>query len=200
MTPEFRASFPNVFRPSRLDDKSTPSFNLVMLFPKTQDLSVFKKALMDVATARWGEKAPQIAAQLLSPIKSGDAKTYDGYSGMLFIKAANYIHDPQHEHKSKPGLVDAALQPIINPADFYAGCYARATVYAKASGGPGTKHEAKVSFGIRNIQKLRDGEAFGASQVAAEDDFGPAATPSAPKEAGNTMDFLNPAPSNLNFF
>lgn len=191
MTPKFRVSFPNVFQASSYND-SKPSFNMTMLFPKAANLDVFKNALREVAKMRWGAKLPQIAL----PFIDGNSKSYDGYADMIAIKVANYIYDAKNEHKAKPGIVDANRVPILTPAEFYAGCYARATVFAKASGGPGTRYAAKVSFGLRNIQKLEDGEAFGATSVAAEDDFeavGTAAPSSEVSKPEEGFDFLSPS-------
>ena len=197
-TPEFRVSFPNVFKPSAMEG-GKPSFNLVMLFPKTTDLAVFKKALHEVIAARWGKDAPG----LQSPFVNGDSKKYAGYAGMVAIKAANYVYNEKDEQKARPGVADSQVQPILSPAEFYPGCWARAKIFAKATGGPGTKYAAKVSFGVRNLQKLRDDEAFGMTRVAAEEDFEAfgsaqaaapmqAEAPIAPtKSAGQDLDFLN---------
>lgn len=191
LTPKFRVSFANVFQPSSFND-SKPSYNMTMLFPKAANLDIFKNALREVAKMRWGTKIPQLAL----PFTDGDTKSYDGYAGMFAIKVANYIYKEKDAHKAKPGIVDMNRVPILTPAEFYSGCYARATIFAKATGGPGTGYAAKVSFGLRNIQKLEEGEAFGVAAVAAEDDFeayGPAAaTPSSdvskPEEG---FDFLS---------
>jgi hypothetical protein len=195
LTPEFRVSFPNVFKTSAMKD-GKPSFNLVMLFPKATDLTPLKNALREVATARWGTKLPQLA----SPFTDGDTKSYAGYEGMIAVKVANYVYDAKDEYKARPGIVDSNLQPIINPAEFYPGCWARATIFAKATGGPGTSYAAKISFGLRNLQKLREDEAFGTPRVAAEEDFeafgGGAPTAAAPAQAEAP---INPAAPNMDF-
>jgi hypothetical protein len=67
----------------------------------------------------------------------------------------------------QPGLVDASLQRIISEQDFYSGCYARATITAYGYDKAGN---VGVAFGLQNVQKLRDGEAF-SGRTAAENDF-----------------------------
>ena len=167
MTPEFRVSFPSVFEPNDYDGKE--SFCLTMLFLKTTDLKALYAAAEKVARQRWRDNVPQ---GLPNPFLDGDAKQYDGYQGMIAVKAANYVYNGE-THKAKPNVVDQNVQPIISSADFYGGCWARATIIPKATGGPGTKYGPRVSFGIRNIQKLRDDEPFGAVRVAASEDFEP---------------------------
>jgi len=197
MTPEFRLSFPSLFKPSgRKGNK--PSFHMTMLFPKAADITSLTNALREVMAARWGKDAPSVK----SPLINGDMKKYAGYAGMIAIKASNYIYDEKNEHKARPGIVDCQVNPIISPAEMYPGCWARAKIFAKATGGPGTEWEAKVSFGIRNVQKIREDEAFGMTGVAAEEDFEAFGTapsfapmqaeaPIAPKTSGQDLDFLN---------
>jgi hypothetical protein len=60
---------------------------------------------------------------------------------------------------------------IINEADFYPGCYARATVRPFWYDTAGNKG---VAFGLQNIQKLADGEPLG-GRVVASKEFEPVA-------------------------
>jgi hypothetical protein len=197
LTPDFRLSFPSLFQKSGRKG-SKPSFSMKMLFPKSSDITILKSALREVMTARWGKDAPSVT----SPFIDGDTKKYAGYAGMIVVKAANYVYDEKNEHKARPGVVDCRVDPIISPAEMYPGCWARAKIFAKATGGPGTEWEAKVSFGIRNVQKIREDEAFGSALVGAEEDFeafgtAPVSTPMqaeapiAPKATGQDLDFLN---------
>jgi hypothetical protein len=167
MTPEFRVSFPSVFEPNEYDGKQ--SYALTMLFPKGSDMKALYAAAEAVARKRWGNNVPQ---NLPNPFRDGDQASYDGYQGMLAVKASNYVYNGEL-HKARPNVVDQNVQPILSGQEFYAGCWARATIIPKATGGPGTKYGPRVSFGIRNIQKLRDDEPFGSTKVAASEDFDP---------------------------
>jgi hypothetical protein len=71
--------------------------------------------------------------------------------------------------KQKPGVVDEKVQPIVEEGEIYGGCYVRASLSVYAYDQSGNKG---VSFGLRNIQKVGDGEAFG-GRTRAEDDFTP---------------------------
>lgn len=149
ITPEFRVSFPNLFRPSKIDENSEPKYSVTMLFKKGEDLKLLKQAAAAAAKEKWGDDVPK---DLRSPFRNQGEKDYDGYEeGAIFITCSS---------KSKPGLVNQKVQPIISEEDFYAGCYARAEVVASAYGGKGTKFKPGVTFYLQNVQKLRDGDPF----------------------------------------
>lgn len=163
-TPEFRVSFPHVFEKHSGFDGQEPKFSLVMLFPKNVDLKELRRAAFNAATEKWGpkEKWPK---NMRMPFRDGDEKTdLNGYEGHFFVSASS---------KQKPQVVgnkkvDGAF-PRIEKEDeqFYAGCYARATLIAFAYDKMGNKG---VSFSLQNVQKLRDGEQF-SGRKNAEDEF-----------------------------
>ena len=153
-TPEFRVSFPNVFKAKAFNNQE-PKFNIVMLFDKDADISELKKMANQAAKAKWGDKIP---SGIRSPFRDGNDKDYDGYEDCTFIGATS---------KLKPGLIDRKHQAILDESEFYAGCYARAVVTAFAYDKAGNKG---VSFGLQHVQKLRDGEAF-SGRGKAEDAF-----------------------------
>lgn len=157
ITPEFRVSFPNVFEARAAFPGQKAKFSITMLFPKNSDFKGMKDLLKAAAIEEWGDKIP---ANLKLPFRDGDVEKagIEGYAGMIFIAAASL---------QRPGVVDAQKQPIIEPSEFYAGCYARASLNAFTWSNMG-KHG--VSFGLMNLQKLRDGEPF-SGKVAAEDEF-----------------------------
>lgn len=167
-SPKFRASFPWLFEPQPPMEGSVgePKYSVVMLFDKAAQATPEFKAMKKLAEAalkdKWGDKPP---SNLRNPFRSGTEKPeMEGYGeGVIFVSASS---------KMQPGVVDGALRPImsrnIEPAGFYAGCYARATVVAYAYDKAGNKG---VAFGLNNVQKLGDGEAF-SGMVRAEDDFG----------------------------
>ena len=158
MTPEFRVSFPAVFKPKRQkgDDTSEPKYGLTMLFPKGADLSKLKAAAQEAVKEKWGDKPPK---SLRSPFRDQGEKEYEGYvEGAVFVSASS---------KQKPGLVDRQRQDIIDETEFYPGCYARATLRAFAYDNNGNKG---VAFGLNNVQKLRDGDPLG-GRTRAQDDF-----------------------------
>jgi hypothetical protein len=76
--------------------------------------------------------------------------------GTVYVRAASEF---------KPGVVDGQKKEIINPQEFYGGCYARAQVHAYWYDVKGNKG---VTFGLDNVQFVRDGEPFGGRQKASE--------------------------------
>ena len=163
MTPKFRVSFPQLFEPSAMDENSKPKYGVTMLFPKDVSLAKLKKAhdkaLEEGIEKLWKGKKPK---NLRSPFRDGDEEEdycdKDGYADHIFVRASSL---------QKPGVIDADKDKISDPAEVYAGCYARATVVAYAYDVAGNRG---VAFGLQNVQKLKDGEAF-SGRMKAEDEF-----------------------------
>lgn len=157
ITPEFRVSFPNVFRPQKPMQGSTnePKYGLTMLFAPGQDISSLKSLAEEALVEKFGSDKAKWPKNIRSPFRDQGEKDYEGYvDGAIFASATS---------KLKPGLVDAKNQDIINEEVFYPGCYARAQITAFAYDTAGNKG---VAFGLQNVQKLRDGEPLGGRQPA----------------------------------
>ena len=69
--------------------------------------------------------------------------------------------------KTKPGIVDGAVNPILDSTEVYSGCFARVSINAFPYSQQGNKG---VSFGLNHVQKLADGDFLG-GRSKAEDDF-----------------------------
>lgn len=158
-TPEFRASFPHVFKPHTGFEGQEAKFSVVMLFDKKTDLKELKRAAFNAATEKWGPK-DKWPKNFRLPFRDGSEKSdLQGYENTIYVTATT---------KQRPGVVDQKLVPITEEdQSFYAGCYARATLIAFAYDKAGNRG---VSFSLQNIQKLRDGEAF-SGRKKAEDEF-----------------------------
>lgn len=158
MTPEFRVSFPAIFKPRGFEG-SEPKYSVNMLFPKGVKLDALKKIAQAAADEKWPDKDKR-PDNLRNPFRDGDKEKpdWDGYQDVIFVKATS---------KMKPGLVDQNVQPIIEESEFYAGCWARATITAYAYNKAGN---AGVAFGLQNIQKIRDDEEF-SGRGKPEDEF-----------------------------
>lgn len=190
-TPEFRASYPNVFKMRHNEMAKRDQFDIVMLFAPGADLSELKAALKAACVATWGDKIPE---GLKTPFKSQDAKAAEGANG--YQKGAMMMSPWTTQ---KPGVVGTDIDPLtgklrrLDETEFSAGDYAVATVHAYTYGGPGTKMSPGVTFGLNNIQKTRDGEPLG-NRTRPEDDFEPvggdagASGGDAPKDAGGLFD------------
>lgn len=162
ITPPFRVSFPAVFKPKSFQNQE-PKFSVVMLFDKKTDLSKLRSATMVAITEKWGADKAKWPKNMRSPFRDGDERRdVEGYTDTIFVTATS---------KKKPGVVDASGKIPLEEAtnDFYAGCYARASIIAFAYGGPGTPYTAGVSFSLQNLQKLRDGTPFSGRKDATEE-------------------------------
>lgn len=175
-TPVFRVSYPNVFQPRAVMQGQTPKYSIAMLFPKVYtdptEAALFEKlktAVTAAAVSKWGPDKTKWPKNLRSPWHDGSEKDSDGYGPDIIYASAS-------SSKIKPGVVDAQMNDIIEPNEFYGGCYARATItvfaYENVTKG--------VAFGLRNIQKVRDGEPF-TSMSKPQDDFDAIPAPGASK-------------------
>lgn len=160
ITPEFRGSFVSLDQPRRLkgDPDSEPKYQMLIPIDPDDD---FWEQLEDEIQAVAKEKFGKVPAKLKSPVKDGDTdgEEYDNLSGMKFINASN---------SRKPGVVDADLDPIIDPDELYSGAWYRASVNVWAwdhpTGGKG------CSVSLNNVMKIRDDDRFDGS-TSAEEDF-----------------------------
>lgn len=166
MTPEFRVSYPHVFKPQKNDLSGEMEYSLVALFPKGADLSKLKEAAQQAIVDKWGADKSKWPSNLRSPFRDQGERKKDGVLPAGYEEGAVFIN---MKSKQKPGVVDQNVQDIIDETQFYAGCWARATVRAYAYDQKGNRG---VAFGLRNIQKLRDGEPLG-GRTRPEDDFEP---------------------------
>jgi len=164
VTPPFRVSFPQVFEPKGMDG-SEPKFSVVAVFDPSQFDAMQAKAFEALKAAAEAAavdkfKKPLSSAGLRNPFRDGAEKAHlEGFGeGLVFMTLSS---------KMRPGIIDRNMQDILDPSDFYPGCYARATVscYAYDNVSKG------VGFGLQNLQKLGDGDNL-TGRTNAADDFG----------------------------
>ena len=172
VTPEFRVSYPNVFKAKKNDLNDKMEYSLVALFKKGADLSKLKKLAHEACVKKWGADEKKWPKNLRSPFRDqGDREKTNDDTGQTFMpdgyeKGAFYLN---LKSSQKPGVVDKNVQPILDESEFYAGCWAVASINAFAYS---QKGNSGVSFGLQNIQKVREGEPFSA-RTKAEEDFAP---------------------------
>lgn len=168
LTPEFRVSFPNVFKPRKNDLNNKDEYSVVALFAKGADLTKLKIAYDEAVKEKWGDKPPKT---LRKPFRNQGDRAKENEQGKMVLPqgyedGAIYINLKSNH---KPGVVNQKVEPIIEETEFYAGCYARATINAVAYE---MKGNAGVSFYLQNIQKTKEGQPFG-NLTKPEDDFAP---------------------------
>ena len=165
VTGKVRFSYAHVFEPVAIDDGATPKYSVAILIPKDDAETLAKidagiKAAMEVGKAKLEVKG-KMPKNLKTPLRDGDDERPDdeNYEGMMFLNASS---------TSKPGIVDADLEKLMDKDEFYSGCYGRASINFYAFSVSGNKG---IAAGLQNLQKTEDGESLSGG-ASAEDDFG----------------------------
>lgn len=170
ITPTFRVSYPNVFKPRKNELNGAMEYSLVALFPKGADLSQLISAAQKAIEETWGTDKSKWPKTLRSPFRD-QAEREKEVNGQMVMpegheKGAIFIN---LKSKQRPGVVDQNVQDIIDESEFYAGCFAKASVRAYTYDQKGNRG---VAFGLGNIQKVGDGDPLG-GRTRAQDDFAP---------------------------
>jgi hypothetical protein len=156
-SPEGRVSFPSVFEKSDYSQK----FEITLVISKDVDISEMKAEAMRAVKEKWGNNVPK---PFRNPFRKCSEKPE--WYGEEFDPDDIFI--TFRSAKRKPGVVDASAKPVMDEAELYPGCWARVSYNAYAYSNKGNNG---VSFGLINIQKLRDDNPLAGSAVKAEDDF-----------------------------
>ena len=159
ITPPFRVAFPHVFVPNpRQTEKE--QFDIAMLFPKSTNMDHINAAIDHVVK----EECKGSKKGLKMPIRDGDKDpAFEEYQ-----ESHADMHVMSARTTFKPGVVDKSLEDIIDPGDFYSGCWARASITCFHYDTAGNKG---ISFSLNNIQKLKDDEPFTAAGMKAQQEF-----------------------------
>ncbi len=166
MTPVFRVSYPNVFEARMNDMSKKMEYSIVALFKKGEDLTALKKAANDALVEQWGPDKSKWPSGLKSPFRDQADRKTDGKMPVGYEEGAIFFN---LKSTQRPEVVDQNVQTILDKNEFYAGCWAKASVRAYAYDMKGNRG---VAFGLGNIQKVKDGEPLG-SRTKATDDFQP---------------------------
>lgn len=165
VTGKVRLSYCHIFEPFSNDPDKEPRYSVTILIPKKDKITLDKiykaeeAAKEDGKSSKFGGKIP---ANLSSIIHDGDEEAdldrNPEYAGHMYMSISS---------KTRPGIVDQDLNPILDSTAVYSGCYARVAMNAFAYNTSGKKG---VSFGLNNIQFLEDGDPLG-GRTRPEDDF-----------------------------
>lgn len=165
ITGKVRFCYVNVFEPTAMSENDIPKYNICILIPKDDKVTLDKinkaiEAAKEVGKAKIADKNGRIPANLKIPLRDGDIDRPDdsAFENMYFVNASTL---------RKPSIVDRNLDPIMSKEDFYAGCYGRASINFYAF----NVQSKGIACGLNNLQKLEDGEML-AGGPSAEDDFG----------------------------
>ena len=183
LTPIFRASFPDVFQKRVFQGQGEESgrYACAALFsgftvkdgrtvikvpdawsPKDQEK--WKKLIAEcnrVSMEAFKKPMSELDRAVYKlPFHRGEEKGYAGYGpGVVYVTMS--------AKNIKPTVVGRDLTTPLGPEEFYAGCFARASVTPFAFNNIGKG----IALGLNHLQKLKDGERLDSFR-SAEDDFG----------------------------
>lgn len=198
-TPAFRVSWPSLYQHSTdKEGVTTGKHTITGLIDKKHPhvkefIKMVRAAAEEAMESKWGSKRPaklrgitwndDTLSDTVPIFREGEVfvndegDIYDGYEGCIIFNAKN---------KNRPDVVDQKRNSITEDSnEMFGGCYARmtVTVYAyESKGGPG------VSLSLGNVQKVGEGEPFGASNSSADDDFGDLEMDTASSQTAGTDD------------
>jgi hypothetical protein len=157
-----RLSYEHVWEPASING-SNPKYSVSLIIPKddVKTISAINQAVENAikdGAAKFGGKIPPKGALKL-PLRDGDTERDDeAYRNAYFVNANS---------TTKPGVVDADRNPILDSSELYSGIIGRASINFYAFNSNGNRG---IACGLNNIQKLSDGTPLG-GHSRAEDDF-----------------------------
>lgn len=147
--PDVVFAYAHVFAPHASLQGQEPKYSVQLRIPKSNAQAVAKakagiEAAIEAGKSLWGGKVP---TNLKTPLRDGDVERPDdpSYRGFYFMNASS---------KSKPGVVDHALNEIIDPEAFYSGVLGNVSINFYGFSVSGNKG---IGVGLNNVQKLKDG-------------------------------------------
>jgi len=160
VTGKVRFSYVNAFTPKASVDGGALKYSVSLIIPKSDKETVAKltKAFEECKAANAAFFGGAVPKGLKGGLRDGDEEKDDpAYADSFFINANS---------AQKPGVVDAEMNAIIDPSEFYSGCFGRASVTFYPYVAQGSKG---IACGLNNLQKLEDGDPLGGASNAADD-------------------------------
>jgi len=161
VTGKVRFSYLHVWEPSAVEEGQEKKYSVSLIIPKKDKVTIAKinkaiEAAKEAGKAKFGGKVP---GSLKLPLRDGDIDRSDddNYADSYFINA---------NCKTKPGLVDKDINPIMDQDELYSGCFGKASITFYAFNTSGNKG---IACGLNNLMKLEDGEPLGGRSTAASD-------------------------------
>ena len=166
MLKNVRLSYAHVWepQPAREADRE-PKYATSIIIPKSDAAQIKKieaaiEALLKTeGPAKFGGKVPP-RGSLKLPLRDGDTERDDeAYQDAMFLNASS---------KTRPGIVDQNVEPILDRDEIYSGVYVNISIELYLFNVNGNRG---VAGGRGHIQKVRDGEARGGGAGKAESEL-----------------------------
>ena len=166
MLANVRIAFPTLWTAEQVQGRGKPAFSgTFLLAPEHPSLPGLKEAIISVATAKWGDGAPEILKQLVAGdricLHNGDAKAnFEGFAGNKYVSSRSYSR-PLVLNKDRSALAETDGKP-------YSGCYVNAilAIWAQQN-----QHGKRINAQLSGVQFVGEGESFGGGRVAQVDEF-----------------------------
>ena len=162
VTDKCRLSYVHVLEPQSIVEGGEKKFSVSVIIPKSNKKLVDKieKAILaakEMGKKNWNNIIPKV---LKEPLRDGDLERPEDppYANAYFVGATS---------KTRPNIVDLALNKITDATEIYSGMYGRVSMNFYPFNQAGNKG---IACGLNNIQKVADGEPLG-GRTRAEDDF-----------------------------
>lgn len=162
-----RLAFTKLWTPEAFPGGNDPTkyYSCTLLIPPTHaQYAQINKAMDTLAAEKWPSKGPSVlkAAKAIGKVffRDGDTKEeYEGFAGNWFISARSKVKPNYFDHQRNLVTEESGI--------LYGGCYVNASLefYAYTKGNNG------LGAGLKGLQFLRKGDAFGGGSPADADDF-----------------------------
>ena len=152
-----RLSFPSLFEHAQYQGNSLEKYEATFLIPKdSDDAKAVQAAIKEVGMEVLGKEWSKAKLCLID----GDTKDYDGYEGMMALKAST---------KKRPVIINADKSALTEEDGvIYAGAYVNASISIYSYQNSYGKF---VQAQLNAVQFARDGEAFGGGDSFSMDEF-----------------------------
>ena len=153
-----RLSFPSLFKKAEFNGQVGKFEASVLISKETQAAIITKiEAIIDAECV--GAKIKRPAPDKVC-LRDGDHQEYDGYAGMMSLKAAS---------SRRPTIIDRDKTPLIEEDGVvYAGCYVNIVVDFWVQN---NNYGKRVNCNLLGVQFAKEGDSFGAGDTNVESDF-----------------------------
>lgn len=167
-TGKVRLSYVHLLQPYANVPGQEEKYSCTILLPKSDTETMNRiQAAIEAAKEKgvltqWNGIQPPV---IPVPVYDGDGvRPSDGMPFGDECKG-HWVFTASSKKESRPEIVDAHLNPIIDPSEIYSGIYARVhiTFFPYAFGG-----KKGIGCGLGPVQKLEDGSSLGGSITAAQ--------------------------------
>ena len=159
VTNKVRLSYANLVEPRSMAEGQPAKYSVSVVIPKSDKDTIARiNAAIELVRLEGKEKLGRGGIVKL-PLRDGDVERPEDavYANSMFINCNS---------ATKPSVVDADLNAILDSSEIYSGMYGRVSINFFAYNSSGNKG---IGAGLGNVQKLEDGEKLGGGASAAQD-------------------------------